>query len=221
MLTSRVRRLKKMETLEVTGRSVEEAIEIALERLGADRDQVEIDVVNPGKGGILGFGAEPALIRVSLNASSGNLTAIAQLTVETLIRNMNADASIRVNPAESTDDRESVQVEISGEDSGLLIGNRGETLKAIQFISSLLIRNKSEGRVFIDVEGYRDRRNASIKALASKVAQRVISTGKAITLEPMTPNERRVVHMTLSENTSVETESTGGGNDRRVTISPL
>ncbi|MQF99288.1 MAG: protein jag [SAR202 cluster bacterium] len=221
MLTSRVRRLKKMETLEVTGRSVEEAIEIALERLGADRDQVEIDVVNPGKGGILGFGAEPALIRVSLNASSSNLTAIAQLTVETLIRNMNADASIRVNPAESTDDRESVQVEISGEDSGLLIGNRGETLKAIQFISSLLIRNKSEGRVFIDVEGYRDRRNASIKALASKVAQRVISTGKAITLEPMTPNERRVVHMTLSENTSVETESTGGGNDRRVTISPL
>ena len=221
MLTSRVRRLKKMETLEVTGRSVEEAIEIALERLGADRDQVEIDVVNPGKGGILGFGAEPALIRVSLNASSGILTAIAQLTVETLIRNMNADASIRVNPAESTDDRESVQVEISGEDSGLLIGNRGETLKAIQFISSLLIRNKSEGRVFIDVEGYRDRRNASIKALASKVAQRVISTGKAITLEPMTPNERRVVHMTLSENTSVETESTGGGNDRRVTISPL
>jgi len=210
-----------METLEVTGRSVEEAIEIALERLGADRDQVEIDVVNPGKGGILGFGAEPALIRVSLNASSSNLTAIAQLTVETLIRNMNADASIRVNPAESTDDRESVQVEISGEDSGLLIGNRGETLKAIQFISSLLIRNKSEGRVFIDVEGYRDRRNASIKALASKVAQRVISTGKAITLEPMTPNERRVVHMTLSENTSVETESTGGGNDRRVTISPL
>ena len=123
-----------METLEVTGRSVEEAIEIALERLGADRDQVEIDVVNPGKGGILGFGAEPALIRVSLNASSGNLTAIAQLTVETLIRNMNADASIRVNPAESTDDRESVQVEISGEDSGLLIGNRGETLKAIQLI---------------------------------------------------------------------------------------
>ena len=221
MLTSRVRRLKKMETLEVTGRSVEEAIEIALERLGAARDQVEIDVVNPGKGGILGFGAEPALIRVSLNASSSNLTAIAQLTVETLIRNMNADASIRVNPAESTDDRESVQVEISGEDSGLLIGNRGETLKAIQFISSLLIRNKSEGRVFIDVEGYRDRRNASIKALASKVAQRVISTGKAITLEPMTPNERRVVHMTLSENTSVETESTGGGNDRRVTISPL
>ena len=210
-----------METLEVTGRSVEEAIEIALERLGADRDQVEIDVVNPGKGGILGFGAEPALIRVSLNASSSNLTAIAQLTVETLIRNMNADASIRVNTAESTDDRESVQVEISGEDSGLLIGNRGETLKAIQFISSLLIRNKSEGRVFIDVEGYRDRRNASIKALASKVAQRVISTGKAITLEPMTPNERRVVHMTLSENTSVETESTGGGNDRRVTISPL
>ncbi|MCH2525730.1 MAG: protein jag [Dehalococcoidia bacterium] len=200
---------------------MEEAIEIALERLGADRDQVEIDVVNPGKGGILGFGAEPALIRVSLNASSSNLTAIAQLTVETLIRNMNADASIRVNPAESTDDRESVQVEISGEDSGLLIGNRGETLKAIQFISSLLIRNKSEGRVFIDVEGYRDRRNASIKALASKVAQRVISTGKAITLEPMTPNERRVVHMTLSENTSVETESTGGGNDRRVTISPL
>lgn len=221
MLTSRVRRLEKMETLEITGRSVEEAIEIALERLGADRDQVEIDVVNPGKGGILGFGAEPALIRVSLNASSSNLTAIAQLTVETLIRNMNADASIRVNPAESTDDRESVQVEISGEDSGLLIGNRGETLKAIQFISSLLIRNKSEGRVFIDVEGYRDRRNASIKALASKVAQRVISTGKAITLEPMTPNERRVVHMTLSENTSVETESTGGGNDRRVTISPL
>lgn len=210
-----------METLEITGRSVEEAIEIALERLGADRDQVEIDVVNPGKGGILGFGAEPALIRVSLTATSGNLNAIAQLTLETLIRNMSADASIRVSPGESTDGRESVQVDISGEDSGLLIGNRGETLKAIQFISSLLISNKSEGRVFIDIEGYRDRRNASVKALASKVADRVISTGKAITLEPMTPNERRVVHMTLSDNTSVNTESTGRGDDRRVTISPI
>ena len=84
-----------------------------------------------------------------------------------------------------------------------------------------MISNKSEGRVFIDIEGYRDRRNASVKALASKVADRVISTGKAITLEAMTPNERRVVHMTLSDNTSVNTESTGRGDDRRVTISPI
>jgi spoIIIJ-associated protein len=210
-----------MEILEVKGRSVEEAVEIALEKLGADRDQVEIEVLNPGKGGILGFGAEPALISVRLTSPAANISTLAQLTVETLIRNMNANASVNIRSSEVVDNFETVQIDINGEDSGLLIGSRGDTLKAIQFISNLLIGNRVEGRVFIDIEGYRDKRFASIQELASKVAHRVSTTGKAITLEPMAPSERRMVHITLADHTSVTTESTGNGNDRRVTILPI
>jgi spoIIIJ-associated protein len=200
---------------------VEEAVEIALEKLGADRDQVEIEVLNPGKGGILGFGAEPALISVRLTSPAANISTLAQLTVETLIRNMNANASVNIRSSEVVDNFETVQIDINGEDSGLLIGSRGDTLKAIQFISNLLIGNRVEGRVFIDIEGYRDKRFASIQELASKVAHRVSTTGKAITLEPMAPSERRMVHITLADHTSVTTESTGNGNDRRVTILPI
>lgn len=213
-----------MEIREVTGRTVEESIEIALEQLGADRDQVEIDVVSQGRGGILGFGAEPARIRVKLLSPPSGLIATSKLIVDNLLRTMDASAttSMRTNgSSDNNDDENIVEIDIEGDDSGLLIGRRGETLRALQFIVNLIVNQRTEGRVMLDIEGYRERRYASLRTLASQVAERVANTGRSVTLEPMASNERRIIHMTLSEHPQVITESTGIGTGRKITISPV
>ena len=208
-----------METLEVTGRTVEEAIDIALEQLGAERGQVEVDVISQGKGGILGFGAEPARVRVVLTAPPSSLPTLSKLVVDNLLRNMKVSALTSAKPAEP-DSENTVELEIEGEDSGLLIGRRGETLRALQFITNLLVGRRAEGHVVLDVEGYRERRYASLRTLATRVAERVVSTGQSVTLEPMAANERRIIHITLADNSRVATESTGMGEQRKITVSP-
>ena len=102
---------------------VEEAIEIALEQLGADRDQVEVDVISQGKGGILGFGAEPARIRVTLTSLPSNLPAVAKITVDTLLRSMKVSATATPRP-QLEGEEDTIELDIEGEDSGLLIGRR-------------------------------------------------------------------------------------------------
>jgi spoIIIJ-associated protein len=208
-----------METLETTGRTVEEAIEIALEQLGADRDQVEVDVISQGKGGILGFGAEPARVRVVLTAPLSNLPTLSKLILDNLLRNMRVQASSSIRSSDVEEDG-TVELDINGDDSGLLIGRRGETLQALQYVTNLLVGRRAEGRVVLDVEGYRERRYAALRTLAVRVAERVASTGQSVTLEPMAANERRVIHLALAENSRVVTESTGVGEGRKITVSP-
>ena len=112
--------------------------------------------------------------------------------------------------------------ELEGQDSGLLIGRKGETLRSLQLIVRLIVMNKTDEKVnlSLDVEGYDTRRQESLVNLAKRVAQRVIKTGRAIELEPMSSRDRRVVHMALSQKDEVYTESDGIGYDRRVVISP-
>ncbi|MFH1560494.1 MAG: RNA-binding cell elongation regulator Jag/EloR [Chloroflexota bacterium] len=208
-----------METLEVTGRSVEEAIEIALNQLGAERNQVEVDVISPGKGGILGFGAEPARVRVTLTTPPSGLLAVAKLTIDNLLRTMKVSALASLRP-QQPGQQDTVEMDIEGEDSGLLIGRRGETLRALQFIANILVGQRTDGRVILDVEGYLERRYASLRTLATRVAERVLATGHSITLEPMAPNERRIIHITLADHPRVITESTGVGEGRKITVSP-
>ena len=117
-------------------------------------------------------------------------------------------------------EEDTIELDIEGEDSGLLIGRRGETLRALQFTVNLIVGQTTRARVILDVEGYRERRYSSLRALAARVAERVTSTGRPITLEPMAPNERRVVHMALANNSRVATESTGVGESRKITVLP-
>ena len=135
---------------------------------------------------------------------------------------MGVDLDLNIVHKSDEEEMESL-LELIGDDSGLLIGRKGETLRALQFLTNVLVSNQTgaKSRVSIDVEGYEDRRNQSLINLANRVAQRVTKTGRDIELEPMNPRERRVVHMALAENTSVETESSGSGFDRRVVISPI
>lgn len=113
-------------------------------------------------------------------------------------------------------------IDLAGEDSGLLIGRRGQTLQALQFLVTLIVRKQmgEDVRVVLDVENYRQRRETSLKDMAAKVASRVAQTNRSITLEPMSPADRRIIHTSLAEHPGVRTESAGEGENRKVTIMP-
>ena len=147
------------------------------------------------------------------------MPAVAKITVDNLLRSMKVSATATPRPQQEGEE-DTIELDIEGEDSGLLIGRRGETLRALQFTVNLLVGQSTRGRVILDVEGYRERRYSSLRTLASRVAERVASTGRPITLEPMAPNERRVIHMALAENSRVATESTGMGESRKITVLP-
>ena len=112
-------------------------------------------------------------------------------------------------------------IDLEGEDSGLLIGRRGQTLQALQFLVNLIVRKDFDNvRVVLDVENYRQRREASLRDMAAKVAARVAQTNRAITLEPMPPADRRIIHTSLSDHPDVSTQSSGEGEGRKVTVMP-
>ena len=213
------RRQHPMNSVEMTGKTPEEAIEFALKELDAERGEVEIDVVNRGKSGILGIGGEPARVRVTLIEQPSDLARIATEVLEDLIERMDVLASVHLKQAYN-EEVDGPIIEVDGEDSGLLIGRRGETLRALQFIVSFICAKRMGERVnlFVDVAGYQERRYNSLRNLARRVAQRVADGGRPITLEPMPPNERRIVHLTLANDPNVTTASVGHGDQRQVVV---
>ena len=210
-----------MREIEISARTVEEAIEIALKELDVDRSDVEVDVVSRGKSGILGIGSEPAVVRVSAIESAPDSVMVASSVIQTLIDHLDADVVLTLKQVHN-DDLDGPIFEIEGDDAGLLIGRKGETLKTLQFLVRYVVSHKLDERVnlMIDVEGYQQRRHQSLENMARRVARRVSDTGRSITLEPMPANERRIVHLALSDHPGVTTESTGFGDSRQVTVEP-
>ena len=235
-----------MESLEITGRTVNEAIEKALNRLGKTREDVDVAVLSEGSRGILGIGAEDARILVSPRepirpifapppavapparpalVAAGDVSEVAQEILEGLLTGMGiiADVEIQPMPASTADDGFVAMLDVVGaEDVGILIGRRGDTLGALQFLVTLMVSRKvgKWSKVLVDVEGYRVRRESSLRTLAVRMAQRVQQTHQPIPLEAMPPNERRIVHLTLQDNPAVATSSVGEGEDRHIIISP-
>ena len=208
-----------MKSIETTAKTPEEAIEIGLKELDAERSDVEIDVVSRGKSGILGRGGEPARVRVTLLEAPTDLVKVATEILDNLISKMGVSVVINLKHAER-EDLGGPAFDVDGDDSGLLIGRRGETLRALQFLLTLIASRTLVERVsiFLDVSGYQERRYETLANLAQRVAQRVAATGRSITLEPMPPNERRVVHLALADYDGVSTASSGEGDGRRVTV---
>ena len=219
------------EPLEMSARTVEEAIELALKELDVDRDEAEVEVLSRGKAGFLGIGAELARVRVSRlgggsargDADAGEQSA-ASVTNAAVGRILEAAGVNVTRTLRSAHDPEAggPVIDLSGEDSGLLIGRRGQTLQALQFLVTLIVRKKlgEDVRVVLDVENYRQRRENSLRDMAAKVATRVAQTNRSITLEPMPPADRRIIHTSLAEHPGVRTESAGEGENRKVTIIP-
>lgn len=220
----------QVESLEVTARTVNEAIAKALTQLGKRRDEVEISVLSEGSRGILGIGGEDARILVSpremvtAKPTAEDVAAVGQEVVQTLVDWMGLDAGVEVGPVsrDAAQNGFGAYLNVVGDDLGILIGRRGETLSALQFVTNLIVgkRLRRSAKVQVDVEGYRVRREQTLQGLAQRMAARVQETGLPITLEAMPASERRIVHLALADHPFVSTASHGEGDQRRVVISP-
>ena len=211
-----------MKELEVSAKTVDEAIQSALEQLGVTEDQVEVVVLTKGKSGLLGMGSEEAKVRVSLLGGleeRGDVASVAKEVLETLIQSMGISAEVSVTQGSTTNELP-LTLDIEGDDLGILIGRRGQTLASLQYIVRLIVAEKLKMWVptNVDVAGYKKRRYESLRSLALRLAEQVKRNRRLITLEPMPADERRIIHLALADHPDVATQSMGEGEARKVAI---
>lgn len=201
-----------MKFVEKTGKSVEEALRLALIELDAGRDDVEYEIIEEGSKGFLGFGAKETKIRVT---KKHNAADIAKTFLASLLKEMNIDATIE---ADLFDDN--LSINMAGEDMAILIGKRGQTLDSLQYLVSLVVNKNRDDyvRVVLDTENYRMKRKETLENLAGKLAFKVKKSRKNVILEPMNPYERRIIHSALQNNPFVSTKSEGDEPFRKVVI---
>ncbi len=194
-------------------KSIDEAIRLACEELEISREDAEIEIINEGNKGILGFiGNKNAVVKVTKKAGTEDLVT-AFLTP--IFEKMEIEANIEILQEEGQ-----MTVRLTGDDIGIVIGRRGETLDALQYLLSLVINRNHEGytRVILDVADYRQKREETLVRLANRVADKVMRSRKNLTLEPMNPYERRIIHSTLQNHKYVDTQSIGEEPNRKVVI---
>ena len=218
-----------MEDVEVSGKTVDKAIAKALQQLGLDRSQVDVEVISEGRTGLFGLGGESA--RVLVKPLTGEQVEVESSTIEMavdflrrLLELMDVDADVTARAPETPGDglgRASAVLDVTGDDLGILIGRRGSTLAALQYMVNHMVSRhlKSRALVSVDVERYKRRREEALIGLAQRLAEKVKTSGRTITLEPMPPNERRIVHLALAGDPQVVTASLGEGETRKVAIS--
>jgi spoIIIJ-associated protein len=203
-----------MDYIEKTAATVEEAIQEGLRELGISRDQAKIEIVEESTKGFLGIGKKPA--KVKITPSFDPIKVVTDFLKELTI-SMNIIADIKVNKT-----GKNLVVNLSGENMGILIGKRGQTLDALQHIAGLVV-NKGVApyvNVILDTESYRERRKLSLENLSYSIARRVKNTRKTVTLEPMPSNERRIIHFALEHDKGVITKSVGAEPYRHVIVEP-
>ena len=201
-----------MEYIEVSAKTVEDALTEALVQLGATSDQVEYEVVEKGSAGFLGIGSKAAVIKVRKKCSVednireflGKVFDAMDLEVEIVI----------------TNEDNNYAVDLKGADMGVLIGKRGQTLDSLQYLTNLAVNKNTEEhvKVKIDTEDYRNRRKETLENLAKNIAYKVKRTKRAVSLEPMNPFERRVIHSALQNDKFVTTHSEGEEPYRHVVV---
>ena len=195
-----------MEFKEFTGKTVEDAVTAALVEFEVTGDGLEYEVIEKEAKGLFGLGQKDVVIRARKKYEDVGDVAEKFLTDVLDAMNVDADLDIFVDY-----DEHSIEVEIEGDDMGLLIGKRGQTLDSLQYLCSLAVNKKTEEyyRVRLDTENYRYRREATLKKLAKSIAAKVRRTKRAVSLEPMSPYERRIIHSTLQDDLYVTTRSDG------------
>ncbi len=241
---------KKNITTEKSGKNKEIAIELALSELGVNRDDVEIEVLDEGSKGFLGIGARDARVKVTvknaeaeeeetfsrpaektenkkaehkkektspIKESAGSPEEDAKKFLGDIFAAMQLDVNIDAKMEDET-----VSIDLSGENMGIVIGKRGDTLDSLQYLTSLVVNQRNEDyiKVSIDTENYREKRTEALLALSNRLAEKVTKTGKKFTLEPMNPYERRIIHSNLQDSETVTTYSVGSEPYRKVVIAP-
>ena len=201
--------------VEQTGKTVEEAIEIVLKENNVAKEDINVTIIDEGKKGFLGFGTKEAKIVVEIKDEKDKKKEIALKFITEVVEKMGITATIDIR-----EEAENLYIEIDSSDIGIIIGRRGETLDALQYLAGLVVNKKASSwtRVILDASGYRKRREESLIDLARKKADRVKHTRRKVSLEPMNPQERRIIHTALQDDPMVTTFSEGEEPYRRVVI---
>ena len=237
-------------TVEATGSDVEEAIAAGLEGLQIDRNSVDIEILDEGSRGVFGIGARDASVRLTVKPrpsttqpappvtemeaieakpeideaekSEAEIARGALLELLTMMGLEGVRVDVRKAEAAPGERDTPLVFDVHGPDVSILIGRRGETLAALQHIARLIVGQETASRanLIIDVDGYKARREESLRRLAKRLAEQAVRTNRRVVLEPMPPHERRIVHLTLRDHPQVTTESIGAGDRRKVTIIP-
>ncbi|MCD5406214.1 MAG: protein jag [Desulfotomaculum sp.] len=204
-----------MDSIEISGKTVEEALDKALQELGVSKEKVEYQIIEPGSKGIWGiFGKKFAKIKVVIKPNPLQKTVQFLEDITSVM-----DLPVKIN---TVDEGQVVKVDILGKDVGVLIGRRGETLDALQYLVNLVLNKNNEKRqkIFLDIEGYRYRRKHTLQRLALRLADKVRERGRRVALEPMNSQERRIIHTALQVRNDIYTVSEGEEPYRKIIINP-
>lgn len=203
-----------MDCIEITAKTVEDAITEGLIKLGTTSDKVETEIIEKGSGGFLGIGSKPAVVKIWKKFS---IEEFIREFLNDIFRTMNMEVEIIITKSE---DEKNIDVELKGKEMGVLIGKRGQTLDALQYLTNLAVgKQVSEFvKVRVDTENYRKRRRDTLENLAKNIAYKVKRTKRPVSLEPMNPYERRVIHSALQNDKYVSTHSEGEEPYRYVVV---
>ncbi len=204
-------------TVEVCARNVEDAVREGVEKLGVKQDNVKVEIINEASQGILKIlGAKPAKVKLTVRKKPDEYM---KDIFENLMQKMMLNAVVSVKEKED----ESICLDIEGKELGVLIGKRGNTLNALQYLANVIYHRQfsfGRGRILVDVENYRKKRKKTLEQLARNLAVKAMNTKSDVTLEPMTAQERRIIHLALKNHKDVITYSQGEEPFRNVVISP-
>lgn len=203
-----------MDFIEVSAKTVDDAITEACQKFTVTSDKLEYEVIDEGKAGLLGIGAKPAIIKVRVKSSMEDKAKDFLKDVFAAM-NLTVVCDVKYDEAESTMD-----IELSGDEMGILIGKRGQTLDSLQYLVSLVVNKDVENyvRVKVDTENYRKRRKDTLENLAKNISYKVKRTKRPVSLEPMNPYERRIIHSALQNDRYVTTYSEGEEPFRHVVV---
>ena len=203
-----------MEFVEFSAKTVNDAIIEACQKFTVASDKLEVEVVEEGSSGFLGIGSKPAVIRAKVKSS---ITDIAKDFLDDVFRAM---SMVVVSDIKYDEDEKTMDIELSGDEMGVLIGKRGQTLDSLQYLVSLVVNKDMDDyiRVKVDTENYRQRRKETLENLAKNISFKVKRTKRAVSLEPMNPYERRIIHSALQKDKNVATHTEAEEPFRRVVV---
>ncbi len=203
-----------MDFIEVSAKTVDDAITESIVKLGTTSDKIEYEIIEKGSSGFLGIGSKPAIIKVR---KKSEIEDYVYDFLHNVFQAMDMDVEILIDKSE---DGKIVDVELKGEEMGVLIGKRGQTLDSLQYLTNLAVGKQVEEyvKVKIDTEDYRKRRRDTLENLAKNIAYKVKRTKRSVSLEPMNPFERRVIHSALQNDRYVNTHSEGEEPYRHVVV---
>ena len=205
------------EYVEVSAKTVGEAITEACRKFGVTSDKLDYQIVEEGSSGFLGIGSKPAVIKAAVKVEKLSVDEIAKGFLRDVFGAMNMEVAVDVQYNEEAG---TMSIDLAGDEMGILIGKRGQTLDSLQYLVSLVVNKESDEyiRVKVDTEDYRARRKETLENLAKNIAYKVKKTRRAVSLEPMNPYERRIIHSALQNDKYIATHSEGDEPFRRVVV---